>query len=185
MVEQDASGLARLELELQNRSGSGQVHRQYDVPGNVVHAVQVERNVRLAARQLGASLDRRDEAFTQYRGCEREAVDRKPVEHDADREVRNLEVFGPRRRRWRGSPSRHVDFAETEGPDVEPPRQQCGRRGIEAEIMHGKIGAVAVADFDLVYPQLKRHGAAQSPDCYGEIRCAYRPLDGSREPILP
>ena len=184
-VEQDASGFARLELELQDRRGSGQVHRQYDVPGNVVRAVQVERNMRLAVRQLGASLDRCNEGFAQYRRCEREAADRKPVEHDAERDVRNLEIVGQRRRRWRRTLSRHVDLGEAERPDVHPPRQQGGRRGVEAKIMRGKIGAVAVANLDPVRPQLKRHGAAQSPDRYGEIRSAYRPLDGSREPILP
>src|SRR6202011_3521219 len=100
-VEQEPSRLARFELELQNRSGAGQLHRQYDVPGNVVRAMQVERKLRRLAREPGISLYRCDEAFAQYGGREGEAGDRKPVENDADRYVRHLEVVDERRRRGR------------------------------------------------------------------------------------
>ena len=106
--------------------------------------------MRRLTREPGISLERCDEAFAQYRGREREPVDRKPVEHDADRDVRNLEVLGPWCCRRRGARSRHIDFGEAERPDVQLPRQQRRRRDIEPEIMHGNIGPVAVADLDLV-----------------------------------
>ena len=128
---------------------SGELHRQRDIPGGAVRAVQVERDMRRCrppARRI--ALDRRDEALAQHRGSERQPADRQPVENDADREMRNLEVVGERRRRWRGARSRHLDLGKGQRADMHLSGQQRGRRDVEAEIAQGEIGAVAVADLD-------------------------------------
>ena len=65
-----------------------------DVPGSVVHAVDVERDLRRLAREPRVPLHGRDETFAQHRRSKHEPADRKPVENDTHGEVWNLEVVG-------------------------------------------------------------------------------------------
>ena len=69
---QHAGGLGGVEPEVQDRRIAGELHRQPDIPGRAVDAVQVERDMRRRARQLGAALDRGDEALAQDRRSERQ-----------------------------------------------------------------------------------------------------------------
>ena len=89
-VEQDAGRLARRELKLQDRWFSVKLHRQYDIPGRVVGAVDIERYLCRLARKPGTAFHRCNETVAYHRGSEREAADRKPVENDANGEARNL-----------------------------------------------------------------------------------------------
>src|SRR5262249_31474701 len=98
--------------------------------------------------------------------------DRNPVENDADRDVRNLEVFGPWRRRRRARRPGHVDFGKAERSDMQPTDEQSGSRDVAAEIVNGEIGAVAVADIDPVDFHPERYDSAQSRYRDGEIRIA-------------
>ncbi len=70
-VEQDAGRLVRRELKLQDRGFSGKLHCQYDISGGVVGAVDIERDLRRLARELGTAFHRCDETVAQHWGSER------------------------------------------------------------------------------------------------------------------
>src|SRR5271169_6024614 len=74
-VEQESGGFARLEPKLQDRGGSGKLHRQCDVPGYAVGAMQIERDMRRLAGKLSTSFRRPDKTFAQHWRSQRQPVD--------------------------------------------------------------------------------------------------------------
>ena len=129
-VEQGAGRLARFELELQDRRASSIVicnSRQ------IVRAVQVECELRVSpvSRAFPWAVAMR----LSPRGCEREAVDRQPLEYDGNGRTRRMEVVA------HGVVMDGL-FSIWQNR-IRSPR--C-----RAEIANHNIGAVAVADIDPV-----------------------------------